>query len=289
MPLSIGLLGVVPVQFTIDALINKLLPLWLCLLFSVGWLNRGSRHALLAELPGWALAVPLASTVLMSLWGKVLPFRITPKHRVRKRGGISLVLALPLLALILLNMLNLISIITSISWGQLDSGLGLGLLWACLNLLALFVALRVCWDRPCPDPTPWLQINLKGWLINTAGRKQSVNVVAISEKGAELSCQKPWPIGADWKFLLDPASLNGVSLPAIEVEELLLVPGLNQNVQWEKSEIIEIIELKRWLFGRAGAWPNRQAPPEWQAFFALISRLLFLPKQISSAGNSSHR
>ena len=289
MPLSIGLLGVVPVQFTTDALINKLLPLWLCLLFSVGWLNRGSRHALLAELPGWALAIPLASTVLMSLWGKVLPFRITPKHRVRKRGGISLVLALPLLALILLNMLNLSSIITSISRGQLDSGLGLGLLWAGLNLLALFVALRVCWDRPCPDPTPWLQLNLKGWLINTAGRKQNVQVVAISEKGAELSCQKPWQIGADWKLLLDPASLNGVSLPAIAVEELFLAPGPKLKVQWEKSEIIEIIELKRWLFGRAGAWPNRQAPPEWQAFFALISRLLWLPKQISSAGNSSHR
>ena len=86
MPLSIGLLGVLPVHFTTTALLTNLLPLWLAFLLSVGWLNRGSRHALLAELPGWVLAIPLASTVFLSLAGKILPFRITPKHRVRKKG-----------------------------------------------------------------------------------------------------------------------------------------------------------------------------------------------------------
>ena len=55
------------------------------------------------------------------------------------------------------------------------------------------------------------------------------------------------------------------------------------------TPIAAALSLKRLLFGRAGAWPNRHAPPEWQAFFALISRLLLLPKQISSAGNSSYR
>ena len=32
-----------------------------------------------------------------------------------------------------------------------------------------------------------------------------------------------------------------------------------------------------WLFCRPGCWPDRQAPPEWRALMALISRLLILP------------
>lgn len=120
MPLSLGLLGVLPVHVTAEALVERLLPLWLALLLSVGWLNRGSRHALLAELPGWALTVPLATTVLLSLWGRVQPFRITPKHRVRERGGIAPVLGLPLLALLLLNGLNLGALIRAVLAGPIS-------------------------------------------------------------------------------------------------------------------------------------------------------------------------
>lgn len=89
MPLSIGFLGILPVEFTRSAVFTLLLPLWISLLLSVGWLTRRSRHALLSELPGWALAVPLATTVIMSLWGRVRPFRPTPKHQIRRSGGVA--------------------------------------------------------------------------------------------------------------------------------------------------------------------------------------------------------
>ena len=70
LPLGIGLLGVMPVLYSAMDLLSLLLPLWLALLLSVGWLNRGSRHALLADLPGWALAIPLTVTVLRGVWGR---------------------------------------------------------------------------------------------------------------------------------------------------------------------------------------------------------------------------
>jgi cellulose synthase (UDP-forming) len=281
MPLSIGFFGVVPVHFTTDALLNKLLPLWLCLLLSVGWLNRGSRHALLAELPGWALAIPLASTVLMGICGKVIPFRITPKHRINQKGGIATQLAIPLFSLLLLNGINLWSIIMDIKMQQIDPGLSLGWLWASLNLLGIFVAIRASWDKPCSDPTPWLKLELNGWLINKAGAEFRVKVIEISEIGAVLKYNSVPPNEFYCKLLLDTSSLGGIQLPALKIKESSTLHNL--GVKWEDNQIEELKALKLWLFGRVGAWPERQAPPEWQAFFALLGRLLLLPKQISGS------
>ena len=161
MPLSIGLLGVLPVLLTDAAVLGKLLPLWIALLLSTGWLNRGSRHALLADLPGWALAVPLAATVMASLWGRVQPFRITPKHRVQGRGGIAPVLALPLLVLLALNGLNLALILRHLSSGGGSAGGWLGLAWGGLTLLGLPVALRACREPAAGDPSPVLALALQ--------------------------------------------------------------------------------------------------------------------------------
>jgi cellulose synthase (UDP-forming) len=49
MPLSYGLLGIVPIVVSQGGLLTRLLPLWLAVLLSVGWINRRSRHALLNE------------------------------------------------------------------------------------------------------------------------------------------------------------------------------------------------------------------------------------------------
>jgi len=90
-------------------------------------------------------------------------------------------LAMPLLVLMLLNGINLLAIISALNI-RTDAGSGLGLFWASLNLLGLLVALRVCWDRPCPDPTPWFKIHMEGYLLNPAGKKFQVEIDAISEK-----------------------------------------------------------------------------------------------------------
>ena len=274
LPLIIGWLNVMPVQLTGSAVVELLLPLWLALLLSVGWLNRGSRHALLADLPGWALAIPLAATVLASLWGSVQPFRITPKHRVRGKAEIAPVLAVPLLVLLVLNGLNLIWILGQLSRGG-SAGGWLGLLWGALTLLGLLVALRACRDPAAVDPTPWLGISLPARLLarDQAGRAMAlpVRVRALSEGGAALQDPDLLPPG----LTIEHLKLEGpaADLPPLPVQP---GPGFGQRITWAwPAEPCPTRErFLGWLYGRPGAWPERLAPPEWRATGALLRRLI---------------
>jgi cellulose synthase (UDP-forming) len=274
MPLSIGLLGVAPVLLTGPAVLGKLLPLWMALLLSTGWLNRGSRHALLADLPGWALAVPLAATVLASLWGRVQPFRITPKHREQGSGGIAPVLALPLLLLLALNGLNLAWILRHLAAGGSPGG-WLGLLWSGLTLLGLLVALRACRDPAAGDPTPWLGLALGGELLGRDGRghpwQRAVQIAALSERGVLLrGAAAALPDGCRLKRL--QLELPGTALPPLPLQAQARNGRLSWA--WPAEPCHEREAFLRWLYGRSGAWPQRQAPPEWRALLALLRRLL---------------
>ena len=275
MPLAIGLLGVVPVQLDGAAIGSRLLPLWLALLLSVGWLNRGSRHALLADLPGWALAVPLAGTVLASLAGRVQPFRITPKHRRNSPGGIAPVLAIPLMVLLLLNGLNLLTLIQPLLRGSGSDAAWMGLLWSALTELGLLVALRACWDPPAADPTPWLAINLPARLTALSPDGTAlhipVEITALSEAGAAVRGLEALPAGSrNLTLHLSPAR----PLPPLPVQPDTSRPD---QVLWSPHAPEARAALQSWLYGRPGAWPQRQAPPEWRALAALLQRLLTQP------------
>ena len=300
MPLCIGWLDVVPVRLTGPAVVELLLPLWLALLLSVGWLNRGSRHALLADLPGWALTVPLAATVLAGLWGRVQPFRITPKHRPRSRGGMAPVLAVPLLILLLLNGLNLLVILRLLVDGGADAGSWLGLLWGGLTLLGLLVALRACWDPPRRDPTPWLGIALPATLqaSGPGGERLSlpVQITALSETGAALEGLAALPLGSRLQSLQLSQAHTGCDLPPLPLS--ISATG-GSRVSWSGAQAADPEArqaqraLQRWLYGRPGAWPQRQAPPEWRALAALLAvvvrpgpalqpeRLSLVPQQLA--------
>tara|TARA_B100000674_G_scaffold425537_1_gene379230 strand:- start:122 stop:436 length:315 start_codon:yes stop_codon:yes gene_type:complete len=53
--------------------------------------------------------------------------------------------------------------------------------------------------------------------------------------------------------------------------------GKRFALRWRELSDRHRHQLILWLFCRPGCWPDRQAPPEWKAFMALISRLLTLP------------
>jgi cellulose synthase (UDP-forming) len=275
MPLSIGLLGVAPVLLTDSAVLGKLLPLWIALLLSTGWLNRGSRHALLADLPGWALAVPLAATVLASLWGRVQPFRITPKHRVQVQGGVAPVLALPLLLLLGLNGLNLALILRHLSSGGGSAGGWLGLAWGGLTLLGLLVALRACRDPAAGDPSPWLALPLQASLrgLDHTGQPVELQVAieALSETGVVLA---PSTLPTDG--ITACLKLKARDIPALPA--LPLAPhapsGTHLRWAWERGPVGAREQFLGWLYGRPGGWPQRQAPQEWRALLALLRRLI---------------
>lgn len=266
LPLGIGVLGVMPVRYSAMDLLSLLLPLWLALLLSVGWLNRGSRHVLLADLPGWATAIPLSTCVLQGIWGRhrsaagLAPapapaaewlqpgcHRPGPRHR----GG--------------------------------NPQLALGLLWAGLNLLGLLVALRACWDRPCPDPTPWLGINVNVRLWGPEQQQLKGRLTALAETGADLVLPGPGPVGPGCRLVLDAGagSLLPLDLAPLDLAPLYLAPlpaaGELLSVSWAGEARASVVELRRWLFSRPGAWPDRLAPPEWPALLALLRQLARRP------------
>jgi len=277
MPLSIGLLGVLPVLLTDNAVVGKLLPLWVALLLSTGWLNRGSRHALLADLPGWALAVPLAATVLASLWGRVQPFRITPKHRTRGSSGIAPVLALPLLVLLALNGINLGLILRHLSSGGTGAGGWLGLGWGGLTLLGLLVALLACRDPAAGDPSPWLALPLQARLSGCTPTGQPLQLAtaisAISETGVVLWEPAALPAGfrAEWLTLQVPGPM---ALPALPVKLQAAQGAIHLAWAWSSDNAAARERFLGWLYGRPNAWPQRQAPPEWRALLALLGRMV---------------
>jgi cellulose synthase (UDP-forming) len=276
MPLCIGLLGISPIRLSSDAVLGLMAPLWIALLLSTGWLNRGSRHALLADLPGWALAVPLAATVLASLWGRVQPFRITPKHREQGQGGIAPVLAVPLLVLLGLNGLNLAWILRHLSAGGSSSaGAWLGLIWGSLTLLGLLVALRACRDPAAGDPTPWLALNLPATLQMRDPQGQRHRCIApieaLSERGAVLESAPA--LGPGWTLdQLQITPLGGEPLP-LEAEA---TPNGSRLLRWSSCAAARPARERfiHWLYSRPDAWPERQAPSEWRALGALLAHLI---------------
>ena len=274
MPLSYGLLGTVPILISTNEALRLLLPLWATLLLSIGWINRGSRTALLSELTGWVLTVPLTLTVFTNLMGHIGGFRVTPKHQKRNRGSFSLVLVIPLLGLLLLNLVNLFGLVTTESLDSeiLDSR-PLGLTWAVINLLSLWIALRACWDPPAQEPAPWQAASLPAELEEGSGQWRPCRITALSEDGVELEVATPMPMGTNIRLLrwTDDVPPLPVVLESSQDNRLAL--------RWQELSDRTRQELILWLFCRPECWPERQAPPEWRAFLALISRLFRLPSR----------
>ena len=271
MPLSYGLLNILPIHLTGRAILELVLPMWATVLLSIGWLNRGSRAALLSELTGWVLTVPLTSTLISTALGRRLGFRVTPKHQSRGQGGWSWFLALPLLVLTALNAANLAGLLQQLgngeAWG--DDGRFAGLAWAVLNLLGTLTALRACWDPPMRDPAPWLAVDMEGEVLDAGGHRHPCRIKAISETGAELHFRNHVPP------LVSSSALRwSTAVPPLPIEISAERP-LARAVAWGKTTARQQHALMQWLYGRSGCWRDRLAPQEWRALLALLKRVLF--------------
>lgn len=276
MPLSYGLLHTLPVLMSWQDARDQLLPLWGTLLLSVGWLNRSSRGALISELTSWVLAVPLSITVLQQGW-RLLGrrsnggFRITPKHQRRDRGSCSAALVLPLVGLTVISLINLQGLLMPSAPfdPQSISGRPIGLLWASVNLISLLIALRACWDPPASDPAPWQQLDCPAWLSDTSGSSRSCTITAMSESGVELMVP-----GSELENLTGQDLSWCQQVPAIPIS-LVKRRGHQVALRWAMATHDPRRQaLIRWLYGRPGCWPDRQAHGEWQALLVLLSRIV---------------
>ena len=273
MPLSYGLLGIAPIELNGGAIVELLLPLWGTVLLSIGWLNRNSRAALLTELTGWVLTVPLVITLFQHLLGASIGFRVTPKHRSRSSGGWSWSLALPLLLLSLLNLINLIGLIDQLhgsGWRSTD-GLALGLVWAGINLLATLIALRACWDPPQADPSPWIELDHAAEITDAGGHRHPCRITAISEQGVELCFTATLPP------LVQSSQLQWTpSVPPLPIQPLAEKPP-RVALTWGSLNQRQRHSLLLWLFCSDGCWPERRPPHELVGLLMLLRRLLVAP------------
>ena len=270
MPLSYGLLGIAPILLDQQAIIELMLPLWGTVLLSIGWLNRNSRSALLTELTGWVLTVPLVTTLISHGLGSSMGFRVTPKHRQRSQGGWAWFLALPLTLLSLFNLANLLGLVQQLvlqGWGELGP-LQLGLVWAVLNLLGTLVALRACWDPPQCDPSPWLSLDHPAELTDAGGHRHPCRITAISESGVELAFATEIPplvasSQLKWSAAVPP-------LPVVVRQTRRHRAALD----WGDLSQQQLNSLIRWLFCSDGVWPERQPKPELLGLTMLCRGLL---------------
>ena len=270
MPLSYGLLGVAPILLDQRAIIELMLPLWGTVLLSIGWLNRNSRSALLTELTSWVLTVPLVVSMICTVLGSSVGFRVTPKHRQRSRGGWSWFLALPLIVLSLFNLANLLGLVQQLwleGWGELGP-LQLGLVWAGLNLLGTLIALRACWNPPQSDPSPWLSLDHAAELIDSGGHCHPCWITAISESGVELAFASEVPPLMHSSQLQWTAAIPPLPVVMLQIEERQAALSWGNLSQQQQHSLI------RWLFCSDGVWPDRQPRRELLGLLMLLKRLL---------------
>jgi cellulose synthase (UDP-forming) len=275
MPLSYGLLGIIPILLNSQAALTLLLPLWGLQVLTLGWLNRGSRTAFLSELTGWVLTVPLTVTVLSNLIGRIGGFRVTPKHQRRDRGSTSVELLLPLLALVLLNLVNLHGLLSNASDlpDQVLAGRPVGVVWGLINLLSLIVAVRACWDPAAKDLAPWQKLQMEAWIEDDGGHRYPCCITALSESGARITCSPstlPWVGSSKLRWCQELPALPVILTNKTETEALL---------HWGDLARQDRYALIRWLFCRPGCWVDRQAPQEGRALLALLRRLIAPPKR----------
>ena len=178
---------------------------------------------------------------------------------------------LPLLGLTVISLINLQGLLTPSAPldPQAVSGRPIGLLWASVNLISLLIALRACWDPPASDPAPWLQLNCPAWLSDTSGSTRPCTITAISESGVELMLP-----GSELQ------DLKGQDLswcPQVPAMPISLVQRRDHHValRWPMATNDPRKQaLIRWLYGRPGCWPDRQAQGEWKALLVLLSRIV---------------
>jgi len=278
LPLSLGVLGVAPVQLTAAGLLLVALPFQLSQLLLIRWLTAHARTGLLPELYRWIGLLPLAWAVLMTGLGRPQPFRVTPKAlAVGRSTSPDPRLLLPLLLLLSLQLVSLLNLLRP-AMGRAIAPLSVttlvvNLVWAGLNLLLLALAVRACWDRPGLSPFPWFSLSLPCTLQQGATALPA-RLEAIGETGIELRLEGVLPT-------LTTGERLSLKLPALSPELLPLVLQKQQRdrlgATWAWSDGEGPTMLRRFLYGRDGAWPDRRAPAEPLALAVVLLRLVWPP------------
>ncbi|SAY38381.1 glycosyltransferase family 2 protein [Candidatus Synechococcus spongiarum] len=284
LPLSTGLLGILPINLNGASFLMVFLPYWLSLLLLVSWLNRESRSALLPELYSWLLTPVLAWAVVQTLLApRWRPgFRVTSKTLQRPQFRWAWSLVLPILVLFVLNGWNLLGLLsvlppspamaTMLSQQQAEGNRFVGLLWSGLNLVGLLTALRACLDPPRTSGLPTFRVRWPARLsAGDGGTVHHVQVCRINEQEVVVEPKTALTPGDGGHLAMEAAVGAGQASPVLKVTAGA-TPGhgrlLPQNQHQRRDWL-------HWLYATPGRWHDPTAPVEWQAMLALLRRLLW--------------
>ena len=285
LPLSTGLLGILPINLNGTDFLLVFLPYWLSLLMLVSWLNRESRSALLPELYSWLLTPVLVWAVVQTLlaprWRP--DFRVTSKALERPESRLAWSLVLPILVLFMLNGWNLLGLVsvlppspamtTMLSQQQAEGSRLVGLLWSGLNLIGLLIALRACLDPPQTRALPTFRVHWPARLSLSNGTTvHQVRVCSINEQ--EVVVEPGTALAPGWSGQLAIAAPAGAgqAAPILMAVNTGTTPGHGRLLPQDHRQRQDWLH---WLYATPGRWHDPTAPVEWQAMLALLRRLLW--------------
>ncbi|MCP9850790.1 glycosyltransferase [Cyanobium sp. Morenito 9A2] len=282
MPLSLGLLRVVPIRLSAEGLLAVALPFYLGQILLLSWFSRGSRSAVMPELYRWIFLIPITVAVVATGLGHPQRFHVTPKAlSPQRRQGPEPRLLLPLLALLAIQLLNLVHLVIGPDPSRAvppvltPAGQTLGLAWSGLSVVLLLLALRTCWDRLPPTVAPWFARDQ--WVtLRTGGAVARARLLALGEEGAEWRLDAGVsPPAAGALVVVEGLLAQGRPLPLrLEQRNSRGREGWQLGGRWQGLEGETQDALQHELYRRKGLWPTRQAPFEPRALLAAAVRLV---------------
>nr|WP_238718098.1 cellulose synthase catalytic subunit [Petrachloros mirabilis] len=283
-PVVYAALGVILIQATAVDILHYFVPYYSVQLVTFSWLNHRSRSALLSDLYGLVLCVPLALTVFQVLLNPFAQgFQVTPKGETRDRFTFNRVLAAPLLVLFGFNALSLWLNVGHYALQEMSAaapltsslkGLGLGVFWSLYNLLMLSIALLILLDAPRPSAYEWFRLR-RTVCLQAQGQTFWGFTTLLSEVGVEISLtQAAGSSLTEDQWVQITLMEAGLMLPGRVIDHSW--PGDFAQVQltFEPLSLDRQRELIALLFCRPGQWKSRCTPGELHSLGLLLGVLI---------------
>jgi cellulose synthase (UDP-forming) len=207
-PLSSLLFSMPPIQADAYQLILYFFSFYIASALVMRPITRGSRNPFWSDIYECAMCFTLSFQTLKALATprKERPFEITPKGQIIKKSAPpKLSLVWPHLLTLGLLIIGLAVGLRSLQQGTGDPGLPISLLWACLNVCFLAIAIFAAREQTHGRQAFRLNHAFSGELL-ADGASFDARIVNINEQGAALSLTRPIFTAQDIVTLLLPSS-----------------------------------------------------------------------------------
>jgi cellulose synthase (UDP-forming) len=215
------------------------------------------RHSLWSQVYETVLSFYIAVVTTRALIDpKAGSFNVTAKGGRIENAYFERVIARPFLIMIVLNLIGIgIGAYRLWTTPQEAEFVWINLIWTGHNMVVLFAALAVAWERRQLRGAPRISAKLPATLQLEDGRTIRCNTVDLARGGAGLSCSEPFEISARQKVWLTIYAPGGEErgIPASVVQ----ATGGRARLRFLPLSLDEESALTQAMFSRADAWLDR--------------------------------